>query len=221
MLMVTRHIILLPSLLTIYFLHRKTTLVKQIFKPLKERNGYLITGKFDLMAEGDSVIFSAFDSFFDTLLKERGNENLKLLTRLRKHIMDVVGGYGVNVLTKSIPTLDRFFENSYSYHDKDHQGNAILQTRWQVLLCKLISAITDHMKIVLVLDDLQWACETSLDLFQMVATDPDIKHCLCVGCYRDDDHGLTRKVTGMFDCIKAHTSVMVINLGEARISVLS
>ena len=75
-----------------------------------------------------------------------------------------MGGFGVN--------LAKFVGNSYTnIRDNDHQGT-ILQTRRQVLLCKLISAIADETNpIVLVLDDLQWANETSLKLLQIIATD--------------------------------------------------
>ncbi|KAL7537767.1 hypothetical protein ACHAXR_008044 [Thalassiosira sp. AJA248-18] len=190
----------------------KTTLVNQLLKPLKEKHGYLISGKFDLVAGRDSIIFSAFDSFFETLLEEGGNDTK--LMRLRKRINEVVGGFGVNVLAKSIPSLDKLVGDTFTkVQYNDHQGT-VLQTRWQVLLCKLISAIADETNpIVLVLDDLQWADETSLELLEIIATDPDIKYCLCIGCYRDDDLCLTKDVANMFNGIKNHTSVMEINLG--------
>jgi len=183
----------------------KTTLVNQIIKPLKERHGYLITGKFDQKGRRpDSVIFSAIDSFFGSLM-EGGDHDVK--ARLKKRITDVVGGFGANVLTKSIPNLGNFVENAYTHTCND-------QVSRQVLLCKLISAIADQMNpIVIIIDDLQWADETSLNVLKMIATDPDITYCLCIGCYRDDDKVLTQKVTNMLNGIKSlHVSVMAINL---------
>ena len=119
-----------------------------------------------------------------------------------------MGGFGADVLIKSIPNLGKLVENAYTHTCND-------QVSRQVLLCKLISAIADRENpIVIVIDDLQWADETSLDVLQMIATDPDITYCLCVGCYRDDDKLLTQKVTRMLSRIKSHVTVMSINLGE-------
>jgi len=116
-----------------------------------------------------------------------------------------------SVLTKSIPNLGNFVENAYTYTCND-------QVSQQVLLCKLISAIADQRNpIVIVFDDLQWADETSLNVLQMIATDPDITYCLCIGCYRDNDPTLTQKVTNMVNGIKnLHVSVMAINLGKRK-----
>jgi len=55
-------------------------------------HGYLISGKFDQNARRpDSVLFSAIDSFFGSLM-ESGDDHVK--ARLRKRITDVVGGVG-------------------------------------------------------------------------------------------------------------------------------
>lgn len=191
---------------------RKTTLANQIIKPLKARHGYLISGKFDDGRSPDLVIFSAINLFFGTLL-EREAEEVK--SRLRTRITDVVGEYGVDVLTKSIPNLGRLVGNDYVSVDLLAVSQQQLLHRCKYLVVKLIDAIADKTSpVVLLFDDLQWADATSLDLFQMIASHPDIRYCLCVGCYRDDDCVLAQKVTDVLDSIKNQVSVMAINLGN-------
>jgi predicted ATPase len=197
------------------FLCRKTTLVNQIIKPLKERHGYLISGKFDLDGRSpDLVVFLAINAFFGTLL-DGGDEETKL--RLRARIADAVGEYGVDVLTKSIPNLGRLVAGQDCARvDLEAVSQQQLLHRSKYLVVKLIGAVADAgSPVALLFDDLQWADETSLDVLQMIATDPDVRYCLCVGCYRDDDCALTEKVTDVLDCIKHHVSVMAINLGKA------
>jgi len=65
------------------------------------------------------------------------------------------------------------------------------------------------------MDDLHWADATSLDILQMIVTHPDLKYCLCIGCYRDENTSLTEKVTAMLNGIKSQDiSVSVITLAR-------
>ena len=65
--------------------------MNQIKKTVGERKGYLIGGKFD-MADGsrpDSVLFEALDSFFEMLVVEGKDEDLKI-ARMRQRITNLV-----------------------------------------------------------------------------------------------------------------------------------
>ena len=60
-------------------------------------------------------------------------------------------------------------------------------------LCRILSA---HMStpLVIVLDDAQWADETSLELLEVLMNDQDNARLMCLACYRseevDSDHGV-------------------------------
>lgn len=178
--------------------------------------GHLISVKFDLDGRSpDLVIFSAIDAFFGTLLEE-GSEEVK--DRVRARITNVVGEYGVAVLSTSIPNLGRLAAGKdYKGVDPTAVSQQQLLHRSTYLIVRLVGAIADaRSPVALLFDDLQWADETSLDVLQTIATDPDIRYCLCVGCYRDDDHALTWKVTALLDRIKNHVGVVAIRLGKSE-----
>lgn len=116
---------------------------------------------------------------------------------MRNRIMKAVGS-GCKVLFKSIPSLQTFMEE----YDEviDHAfGPAATEQRWKYLLCKLVSASSSKAHpLVIFLDDLQWADETSLDVIRMMVTDPDIKYILFVMVHRDIEESSTRRLKRLF-----------------------
>lgn len=73
------------------------------------------------------------------------------------------------------------------------------QRRFQLVLRRFISVFArpEH-PLALFLDDLQWLDAATLDLFEDLLTQPDVRHLMLIGAYRDNDvdstHPLTRKL---------------------------
>eukprot|EP00984_Skeletonema_dohrnii_P001712 scaffold569_cov67-Skeletonema_dohrnii-CCMP3373.AAC.2 len=86
----------------------KSTLVKQIKKPLADKDGLIIEGKFDSSACPDKVLASALDSFFTDINASNAGENAHMSMRWR--ISDAVGS-GVSCLYDSIPSLRTFMDD--------------------------------------------------------------------------------------------------------------
>lgn len=129
----------------------KTSLIKQIRKPLQEANGYLIRGKFDVRTRPDSIIFNALDDFFAGLLDERREHVLDLIHRIRHAV-----GPGCRVLMNSIPNLHRFMEGQLEDNSDGVVGNFASGHRWKHLLCKLVAAASSrNHPLAIFLDDLQ------------------------------------------------------------------
>jgi len=189
--------------------------VNRIEEPLKVRNGYLIRAKFDQNAnQPDSVIFSAIDSFLGKLVQEG---DMYILSCLKQRIDDIVGPC-VNILAKSIPNLDKFVDCIIVSDDDDEVPATTQQQRSHqsrfVLTCSLVRALANQKNpVVLLIDDLQWADQTSLDLVQHIVADQDIRYCFCIICYRDDDK-FTPLVTNMLNGVNGQgISVQTITLG--------
>ena len=145
-----------PTVPPNYLCCRKSTLVKQIKKPLADKNGFFIEGKFDNSARPDKVLASALDSFFaDINVSNATEKNAHMSMRWR--ISDVVGS-GVSCLYDSIPSLRQFMGDDTEADSAESgkiAGNSLDQ-RLKYMLCKLISAIPCRSQtLVLVLDDLQ------------------------------------------------------------------
>lgn len=177
-------------------------------KPVDEANGFMIRSKFDATTRPYYVIFSALDAFFlDILNKGSSGPMDEMKSRINNAFE-----FGCSVLTNSIPNLRRFLYNNEITENRETREPAILDQRWKFNVCKLIGAITHPSHpIVFVFDDLQWADPTSLDVIQLIVTDPDIHHCIYIGCYRDNmkDH-----VTSLLDGIQAGgVSILTLKLG--------
>lgn len=167
-------------------LFRKTTLVNQMKKPLEDVKGSFIEGKFDSFSRPDIVLSSALNSFFGKIL---GSDSTKYMS-MKWRIHDAIGSGSNEILLHLLPNLQTWmFDGSTSDDDRAPSSKKIGSShRLKFLFCKLISAIACRDNpLILVLDDLQWADEMTLDVIRMVMTDPDIGYFLLVGCYRDNE----------------------------------
>lgn len=134
---------------------RKSTLVNQIKKPLADKNGCFIEGKFDKSARPDKVLASALDSFFAGINASNAGENAYMSMRWR--INDAIGS-GVSCLFDVIPSLRKFMDDGTEVDRTEGRkiGGNVMGQRLKYMFCKLISAISCRSQpLVLVLDDLQ------------------------------------------------------------------
>ncbi|KAL7499306.1 hypothetical protein ACHAWT_009981 [Skeletonema menzelii] len=192
----------------------KSTLVNQIKKPLADKNGFLIEGKFDKMsARPDEVLASALDSFFANISVFEAGENAYMSMRWR--IIDI--GPGVSCLYDSIPSLEKFMDvgTVVDRPERRMMADDLLDQRLKYMYCKLISAISCRSQpLVLVLDDLQWADKMTLSVIRMLMTDPDIHHFLLLGCYRENEVNESHMLsTNLNDIREQGINVMTIKVG--------
>lgn len=138
--------------------HRKSTLVNEIKKPHKDPNvgGCFIEGKFNKHQRPDSVLVNALNAFFGDLIEADATESL---VRMRWRINDAVGSGSNKILLEYVPNLQAFMDDGAEPAENLPASNR----RIKFVLCKLIGAIAcrEH-PLVLILDDLQWADETTV-----------------------------------------------------------
>jgi predicted ATPase len=58
---------------------------------------------------------------------------------------------------------------------------------------------TSHNPLILFVDDLQWADQSSLQLLQQLTTDSEFRHCLIIGAYRDNEVTRAHPLTDMLE----------------------
>mmetsp|Transcript_10680 Transcript_10680/g.22399 ORF Transcript_10680/g.22399 Transcript_10680/m.22399 type:complete len:1400 (+) Transcript_10680:184-4383(+) len=170
----------------------KSTLVHQSLHHFRNRCGLTIEGKFHKFSQQDSVLAYAFDSFFAKLTESSNS----VFDSMRHRIKDSIGLD--SALFEAIPNLLMFLQQG-STKDITPIFGGIMSNRFEHKLCRLINAISsDEHPLILFLDDLQWADQTTLDLLWMLMLDPSITHFGLLGCYRDnevdDSHPLMDKL---------------------------
>ena len=203
----------------------KSSLAHEICTPVVQKKGFFIKGesssqfvtfviklkcliykgKYDqVRQEPYSGLLEAFNNFFDVLLNEGG----EVFNFFRKAILDSVGDQG-SILTDVWPVLKRIIGTQRSTDEiVGYEAKNRFQSMFRILMRSICS---ERYPIIVLLDDLHWADEDSLDLLLTLVTDRMIKNFLLIGTYRDeeaetDDHRLNLALTEMKDIIKIPSS---------------
>jgi predicted ATPase/class 3 adenylate cyclase len=160
----------------------KSALVNEVHKPITAKKGYFISGKFDQFQR--AVPYYAFTIAFGELISTLLTENEQRLSLLKEKIADALGNEG-KVITDVFPVLELLIGKQKNVTElKGYEA----QTRFMYLFCRFIKAIAfaEH-PLVLFIDDMQWIDNSSLQLFEAIAEDKEIKHLFVIGAYRDNE----------------------------------
>ena len=116
----------------VFVCRSKSTLVNQIKKPLAEKNGCFIEGKFDISARPDKVLASALDAFFANIITASSvGENTFMSMRWR--INDAIGS-GVSCLFDAIPSLRKFMGTEADRSEGQPIGDNLMGKRLTYML---------------------------------------------------------------------------------------
>lgn len=160
----------------------KSALVREVHKPITQKRGYFIEGKYDQYQKALPyyALLHALDEFVSILLAEKEEK----LTELKTKIQDVLGSEG-RVLTDVLPRLELIIGEQPPVPDI---GGAEAQNRFNYIFKKFVSAISSNEHpVVLFIDDLQWADSASLNLLDVLLSDTSNGHFLFIGAYRDNE----------------------------------
>lgn len=160
----------------------KTSLVREIHRPLTHQRGIYAEGKFDQLNRGTP--YAALAEAFRPLMRQITAESEASLAGWRDRLVKAVGGNG-QILVDVIPELEHVIGPQPEVSKLDP---AEARNRFQLAITSFLRALgsADH-PLVLFLDDLQWADLPTLELISRLATDPATSHLLFVGAYRDNE----------------------------------
>ncbi|UJB70361.1 PAS domain S-box protein [Acaryochloris sp. 'Moss Beach'] len=160
----------------------KTAVVNEVHKPITQKNGYFIKGKFDQFNR--NIPFSAFVQAFRSLMRQLLGESDAQLSSWQAKILAAVGESG-QVLIEVIPELERIMGEQPAVPELSGTAN---QNRFNLLFSKFIQVFAKQAHpLVIFLDDLQWADSTSFTLLKRLMAESEIGHLLIVGAYRDNE----------------------------------
>lgn len=161
----------------------KTCLIREIYKPITERRGHFVAGKFDQLHR--NVPYSAIAGALRDLVRQLLTETEERLQQWRDKIRAALGPNGqlmVDILREleliigpqpAVPAASPV-EAEQRFH---HVFLNFLQ----------VFAQAEH-PLVMFLDDLQWADNASLNMLEMITRpDSNITHLLLIGAYRDNE----------------------------------
>ena len=160
----------------------KSSLVHEVHRPIVERRGHFISGKFDQLAR--NVPYASLIQAFRSLVRQLLAEPADVLARYRDGILAALGPNG-QVIVDVIGEVEHVIGRQPPVPDL---SAAEAQNRFNLAFEAFVRAFASaEHPLTLFLDDLQWADLPSLTLLGRFMTDPDTAHILCVGAYRDNE----------------------------------
>ena len=159
----------------------KSALVQELYKPITQKRGYFILGKFDQYQRG--IPYSGIVNAFRKLVKQLLTETEAQLQEWREKILTALGVNG-QVIIDVIPEVELIIGKQPSVPEV---GATEAQNRFNLVFQNFIKVFTSPTQpLAIFLDDLQWADGASLKLIQvlMSAESPGL---FLIGAYRDNE----------------------------------
>lgn len=175
----------------------KTALVNEVHKPVTEKKGYFISGKFDQFQRDIpfSAIIQALKDFVSQLLTEPE----KNISRWRKIISASLRTNG-KVITDVIPSLELIIGVQ---PDIPELGPSETQNRFNLIFQEFIRGISqEEHPLVMFIDDWQWADMASLNLLKLLMTNHDNQYFMMIGAYRDNEVDATHPFARAIEDLK-------------------
>jgi len=160
----------------------KTALVRSLYKPITEKRGYFVSGKFDQFQK--NIPYFALVNALTDLVKQLLGESDNILQKWRIKILEALGDNG-EVVIDVIPDLELIIGTQ----PRAAELLGIEATnRFNLVFQKFIQVLCDsEHPLVIFLDDLQWVDSATLNLLESLLGDSKIKYLLLIFAYRDNE----------------------------------
>lgn len=181
----------------------KSSVVYEVNKPITEKRGYFISGKFDQFKRNIpyASLIQAFSSLMQQLLTESANE----LEKWRSKILAAVGANG-QVIIDVIPEVELIIGKQVEIPEL---GGMEAQNRFNRVFSEFINVFAQkEHPLVIFLDDLQWADSGTLKLMQILTGESETKHLLLIGAYRDNEVSSTHPLIQTVEEIERNNAIV-------------
>ncbi|MBB1125631.1 diguanylate cyclase domain-containing protein [Thiospirillum jenense] len=159
----------------------KSALVRELYKPITEKRGYFITGKFDQFQR--NVPYSAIVQALSELVKAVLTERVTQLSQWRNRLLSALGANG-QVVVDLIPELELIIGQQPPVPEL---GANESQNRFNFVFQNFIKVFAQPQHpLTLFIDDLQWADGASLKLIQLLMSG-EAQALFLIGAYRDNE----------------------------------
>lgn len=160
----------------------KSSIVHEIHRPITERRGIFVSGKFDQYQKNIPyyAVTQIFNEFCGYLLGEKTDVMEKWKTEILAALGDNAG-----VLFEVIPDLELLLGRQ---KEVPTLGAGEAQNRFNFVFQNFLQTICkkEH-PLVLFIDDLQWADNASLNLIKNLLLDSENRWLFLIGAYRDNE----------------------------------
>ena len=160
----------------------KTALVQEIHKPITERAGLFISGKFDQFKR--NVPHHALAAAFRDLSRQLLTESSESVQEWKERLTEALGE-NAQILVDLVPELELIIGEQAKVLPLSPAESEI---RFNTTFSRFIKVFAgDEHPLVVFLDDLQWVDAASLKLVRHLTTTASDARLLLVGAYRDNE----------------------------------
>ncbi|MBE9187082.1 AAA family ATPase [Microcoleus sp. LEGE 07076] len=197
----------------------KSVLVAEVHKPITQKRGYFIWGKFDQFQR--NIPYSAFVSAFQGLMRQLLTESEAQLNLWREKLLAGLGSNG-QVIIEVIQEVELIIGKQPPVPEL---SPAESQNRFNLVFQNFIRAFcAKEHPLVIFLDDLQWADSATLKLIDLMMTDTDTQYLFLIGAYRDNEvtptHPLMMTLEGLQNVEATINFITLAPLDSQHISQL-
>jgi PAS domain S-box-containing protein len=174
----------------------KSSVVNELHKALVPPRGLFAAGKFDQYKR--DIPYAPLAQAFQGLIRPLLGKSEAELVPWRDALREALGPNG-GLMVDLVPELRLIIGNQPAVPELPPQD---AQRRFQQVFRRFIGvfARAEH-PLALFLDDLQWLDAATLDLLEHLVTQPELRHLLLVGAYRDNKvtpaHPLMRRLAAI------------------------
>jgi PAS domain S-box-containing protein len=160
----------------------KSSVVNELHKVLVLPRGLFAAGKFDQYKR--DIPYATLAQAFQTLVRQILVKSEGEMAQWRSVLQEAVGPNG-QLMVNLIPEVEFILGKQPLVSELPPQE---AQNRFQMVFRRFLGAFAQaEHPLALFLDDLQWLDAGTLDLLQNLMTDPEVRHLLLVGAYRENE----------------------------------
>jgi predicted ATPase/transcriptional regulator with GAF, ATPase, and Fis domain len=175
----------------------KSSVVNELHKVLVPPRGLFASGKFDQYRR--DIPYATLAQAFQTLIRQILVKSEAEVEQWRGTILEAVGPNG-QLIINLIPEVEFIVGKQPPVPDLPPKD---AQSRFQLAFRRFLGVFArpEH-PLTLFLDDLQWLDAATLDLLEHLATNPEVRHLLLVGAYRDNEVSSSHPLLRTLDAIR-------------------
>jgi len=175
----------------------KSALVQEIYKPITQKHGYFISGKFDQF--GRNTPYSAIAHALQKLVQQLLGEPDEQLQQWRYRLLTALGSNG-QIIIDAIPEVELIIGKQPPVPEV---GTTETQNRFNRVFQQFIRVFgsAEH-PLAIFLDDLQWADSATLKLIELMMTDAQTQYLFLIGAYRDNEVNYSHPLTIMLEGLR-------------------
>ncbi|MCC5652645.1 AAA family ATPase [Nostoc sp. XA013] len=181
----------------------KSALVQEIYKPITQKRGYFISGKFDQF--GRNIPYSAITDALQKLVQQLLSEPDEQVQQWRSLLLTALGNNG-QIIIDIIPEIELIIGKQPPIPEV---GATEAQNRFHRIFGQFVRVFCSKKHpLVIFLDDLQWIDSVTLNLIELMLLDEQTQSLFLIGAYRDNEVNLTHPLALMLERVRKQGAVL-------------